>query len=92
MKNKIVTSSVSARGQLVIPYKLRKKYGIEPHSIVRWIDTGQGLMLIPLTGDPVTSSRGMLRGTKVSTRSLLEAKRRDRILEERRFTRGQENE
>lgn len=78
----MLTSSVSTRGQLVIPSKLRKKYGIEPHSIVKWIDTGQGLMLIPLTGDPVTSSRGMLKGTKVSTRSLLEARRQDKILEE----------
>jgi bifunctional DNA-binding transcriptional regulator/antitoxin component of YhaV-PrlF toxin-antitoxin module len=83
VKNKMMTSSVSTRGQLVIPYKLRKKYGIKPHSIVRWMDTGQGLMLIPLTDDPVTSSRGMLKGTKVSTRSLLEAKKEDKVLEER---------
>jgi len=60
-----------------MPSKLRKKYGIKPHSIVRWIDTGRGLMIVPLTGDPVTSSRGMLKGTKVSTRSLLEARRQD---------------
>ena len=78
----MLTSSVSTRGQLVIPNKLRKKYGIKPHSIVKWIDTGQGLMLIPLTDDPVTSSRGMLKGTKVSTRSLLEARKQDKILEE----------
>jgi len=77
----MITSSVSTKGQLVIPNKLRKKYGIEPHSKVQWIDTGQGLMLIPLTGDPVTSSRGMLKGTKVSTRSLLEARRQDTVLE-----------
>jgi bifunctional DNA-binding transcriptional regulator/antitoxin component of YhaV-PrlF toxin-antitoxin module len=77
----MTTSSVSTRGQLVIPYRLREKYGIKPHSIVRWIDTGQGLMLIPVTDDPVTSSRGMLKGTKISTRSLLEGKKEDRILE-----------
>ena len=88
----MITSSVSTRGQLVIPCKLRKKYGIEPHSIVRWIDTGQGLMLVPLTGDPVTLSRGMLKETKVSTRSLLEARKEDKILEERRYTKVQGNE
>ncbi|MFC1713452.1 AbrB/MazE/SpoVT family DNA-binding domain-containing protein [Candidatus Poribacteria bacterium] len=77
----MITSSVSTKGQLVIPYKLRKKYGIDSHSQVRWIDTGRGLMLVPLTDDPVTSSRGMLKETKVSTNSLLEAKKADRALE-----------
>ncbi len=81
MKNKMITSSVSTRGQLVIPHELRKKYGIGPHSQVRWIDTGQGLMLVPLTDDPVTSSRGMLKKTKVSTHSLLEARKADKALE-----------
>ena len=80
----MITSSVSTRGQLVIPYKLRKKYGIEPHSQVRWIDTGQGLMLVPLTDDPIASSRGMLKKTRVSTHSLLEARKADRVLEERK--------
>ena len=81
----MIKSSVSTRGQLVVPHKLRKKYGIKPHSQVRWIDTGQGLMLVPLTDEPVTSSRGMLKGTKVSTRSLLEVRNEDKTLEELRF-------
>ncbi len=80
----MITSSVSTKGQLVIPYKLRKKYGIERHSQVRWIDTGQGLMLVPLTDDPVASSRGMLKKTGVSTHSLLEARKEDKVLEERK--------
>lgn len=84
----MLTSSVSTRGQLVIPYKLRKKYDIKPYTLVKWIDTGEGLMLIPYNNanniiDPVTSSRGMLKGTKVSTRSLLEAKKEDKVLEEK---------
>ncbi len=80
-------SSVSTKGQLVIPYKLRKKYGIKPQSQVRWIDTGQGLMVIPLNDDPVSSSRGMLKGTNVSTHSLLEARKEEKALEERKIER-----
>lgn len=87
----MITSSVSTKGQLVIPYSLRKKYDIKPHTMVRWIDTGEGIMLIPYNNanninniiDPVTSSRGMLKGTKVSTHSLLEAKKEDKLLEEK---------
>lgn len=78
----MIKSSVSTKGQLVIPYKLRKKYGIKPHTIIRWIDTGQGLMLIPLTEDPISSSKGMLKGTNVSTQSYLKAKEEDKRLEE----------
>jgi bifunctional DNA-binding transcriptional regulator/antitoxin component of YhaV-PrlF toxin-antitoxin module len=81
VKNKMIESSVSTRGQLVIPYKLRKKYGIKPNSVMKWIDTGQCLILIPQGDDPVASSRGMLKGTKVSTQSLLKSKKEDKALE-----------
>ena len=78
----MIVSSVSTKGQLIIPYKFRKKYGINSHSTVKWIDTGQGLMLIPISDDPIASSRGMLKGTGVSTDSLLKLKKEDRLLEE----------
>jgi len=75
--------TVSSRGQLVIPRKLRDKYGIKPGTKVEWIETGQGLMLIPIGDDPVRDSRGMLKGTKVSTKSLLEEREKDKKLEEK---------
>ena len=72
----MIVSLVSTKGQLIIPYKFRKKYGISSHSTVKWIDTGQGLMLIPVCDDPIASSRGMLKGTGVSTDSLLKIKKK----------------
>ena len=41
-------------------------------------------MLVPLTDDPVASSMGMLKKTSVSTHSLLEARKEDKVLEERK--------
>jgi AbrB family looped-hinge helix DNA binding protein len=76
--------TISEKGQLVIPKKLRIKYGLEAKSQVEWIDTGQGLMLIPIPKDPVKSSRGMLKGTKVTTGTLLETREKDKELERKK--------
>jgi len=80
----MIVSSVSTKGQLVIPYKLRQKYGIKPNSMMRWIDTGQGLMIVPLTDDSISSSKGMLKDTNVSTKSYLKAKEEDKRLENKK--------
>ncbi len=77
----MATGTVSEKGQLVIPKKLRIKYGLKAKSQVEWIDTGQGLMLIPISKDPVKSSRGMLKGTKITTESLLEMRKKDKEIE-----------
>jgi predicted RNase H-like HicB family nuclease len=46
------------------------------------IVTGQGLMIIPFTDDPISSSKGMLKDTNVSTKSYLKAKEEDKQLEQ----------
>ncbi len=76
-----MTTTVSARGQIVIPAKLRKKYHIGPNSKLAWIDTGYGLRLVPIPDDPVRASRGMLKGTGVTTAELLKARQEDKELE-----------
>ena len=78
-------STVSARGQLVIPKKIREKYNINPQSLVQWIDTDEVLILIPMTNDPIASSRGMLKGARVSTHSYLREKKEEKSLEERKI-------
>ncbi|HLE25717.1 MAG TPA: AbrB/MazE/SpoVT family DNA-binding domain-containing protein [Thermodesulfobacteriota bacterium] len=78
---------ISEKGQLVIPKKLRIKYGLKAKSQVEWIDTGQGLVLIPIPKDTIKSSRGMLRGTKITTETLLENRKRDKELERKKSDR-----
>ena len=79
--------TISEKGQLVIPKKLRVKYKLEAKSRVEWIDTGQGLFLIPISKDTITSSRGMLGGTKITTKLLLETRRKDKEIELKRSRR-----
>jgi AbrB family looped-hinge helix DNA binding protein len=69
-------SSVTVKGQVVIPAKLRKKYGIRKGtkvSISESSDQG-GIILRPLSDDPIGASKGMLKGGT----SILKAMLRDR--------------
>ncbi len=50
--------SISVKGQLVLPSKLRQKYGITPGSPVNIYDTGSGIMIEPLRSD--TSKKGFV--------------------------------
>lgn len=79
-------ATVSTRGQLVIPRKLREKYGIKSKSQVEWLDMGNGLALIPIAEDPVKATRGILKG-KDLVESLLKMKKEEREREEKRITR-----
>ncbi|MFH0774991.1 MAG: AbrB/MazE/SpoVT family DNA-binding domain-containing protein [bacterium] len=81
------TVNVSAKGQLVVPGQLRKKYNIKPMSKIELMDTGYGVMLIPIPEDPVKASRGMLKGGKASTKTLLTLRRKDKEIEEIKFGR-----
>ena len=83
----MVKVAVSQKGQLVIPKKFREKYKIRTKTYLELIDTGNGIALIPTSDDPISSSRGMLKGAKVSTKTLLESKRLDKELEEKKVKR-----
>ncbi|MDP2744448.1 MAG: AbrB/MazE/SpoVT family DNA-binding domain-containing protein [Dehalococcoidia bacterium] len=73
-------TTVTQRGQTVIPADLRRKYGIAEGTQVEWIDTGAGLKVIPIPSDPVASLRGLGKGERLVAR-LLEERRRDRANE-----------
>lgn len=42
--------SISVKGQLVLPSKLRRKYGIAAGSPVSICDTGSGILIEPVRG------------------------------------------
>jgi AbrB family looped-hinge helix DNA binding protein len=66
-----MTVTVSAKGQLVIPAAIRKRYKLLAHAKVDVIDTGHSIIIRPLPkGDPFLASRGILKG-KLSTAQFL---------------------
>ena len=78
-----MTTTISARGQLVIPASLRKKYALKDHAKVAWVELGQGLLLVPAGKEAMWASRGMLKGTGASTKLLLQIRRQERHREEK---------
>ena len=80
------TSKVTTKGQIVIPKKIRDKYGIHPSTSIRWIERKDGILLVPDLDDPILAARGMLKGTGVFNAYLME-KDKDRKMEEKKFAR-----
>ena len=69
--------TVSAKGWVVIPAELRKKYGIKPGSKLQFVDYGGALELIPVPDNPIEAAAGMLKGGKSLTQALLGEHRRE---------------
>jgi AbrB family looped-hinge helix DNA binding protein len=73
--------TVTSKGQLVIPSKLRKKLGIHKGTKVSVTEEGNHLVLRPLTPAYIHSLRGMLPETTPSALDILfEDHKRDREL------------
>ncbi|MBW2195831.1 MAG: AbrB/MazE/SpoVT family DNA-binding domain-containing protein, partial [Deltaproteobacteria bacterium] len=51
---------VLAKGQVVIPASIRKKYGIEPGCKIKIFEYGNLIYLVPPSKDPVEEAIGCL--------------------------------
>ncbi len=58
-------STVTARGQTEIPRALRKRYRVTAKSRLRWVDTGAGLLVVPLA-QPIAPKNGKRRANKTT--------------------------
>ena len=78
-----ISSKVTSKGQVVIPKRLREKYGIRSATSIRWIEKDQGLLMVPESEDPIASARGMLKGTGI-LKAYLKEKRLEKQRENQR--------
>jgi AbrB family looped-hinge helix DNA binding protein len=79
----IVSSKVTSKGQVVIPKKLREKYGIRTATAVRWIEKDQGILMVPESEDPIVAARGMLKGSGI-LKAFMKEKRHEKQREKKR--------
>lgn len=70
-------TTVTQRGQTVIPAELRRRYHLEQGDQIEWLDTGSGLQVLPVAADPIAALRGSGVGERLVAR-LLEERARDR--------------
>jgi AbrB family looped-hinge helix DNA binding protein len=78
MKSEV--STVTTKGQLVIPSKLRRKYSIKKGTKVAFVEEKNRLILQPLTAEFIRSLRGCLGKDSKALEYLLEERRRERKL------------
>ena len=74
---KAAVSTVTTKGQLVIPSKLRRKYGIRKGTRVAMIEEESRIILQPLTREYIRSLRGSLKGEPSALKFLKEGRRQD---------------
>ena len=66
----------TVKGQIVIPAELRRKYRIKAGTKINVIDTGEAILLKPVTEESLKQLQGRLKGKGV-LKSLLEERRKD---------------
>ena len=66
----------TVKGQIVIPAELRRKYHIEAGTKINVIDTGEAILLKPVTEESLKRLQGRLKGKGV-LKSLLDERRKD---------------
>ncbi len=71
---------VTTKGQLVIPSKLRRKFGIKPGTRVNFYEEEDGIKLIPITPEVVKANIGFLGKEGDLLKALLEEKKKEREL------------
>ena len=73
------TVQFTTKGQVVIPAKFRKDFGIEEGTKASVIKTPEGILLRPITRSYIKSLRGSLKGRGVM-KSMMADRRRERAL------------
>ena len=76
------TARVTSKGQLVVPSRLRRKYGIKPGTKICFIERANEIVFQPVTREYVRSVCGMLKSETSVTGELLKERARDKEREE----------
>lgn len=72
-----VHSTVSSKGQTVIPKEVREALGIKEGSELHWYVDGDRVIVRRFPDDPVAASIGAWKDNPVTTAALLEERRKD---------------
>ncbi len=75
-------TTVSTRGQTVIPHAIRDKLGIESGTKLHWEVRGGTLIAVPLPDDPIKASIGILKGRGPTVADLLAERQKERQREQ----------
>jgi AbrB family looped-hinge helix DNA binding protein len=80
------TSIPTIKGQLLIPKRLREKYGIEPGVRVTFVETKEGLLIKSMDRNYFKKFRGLLKSTGNLKEEIEAYKTEELLLEESKFS------
>jgi AbrB family looped-hinge helix DNA binding protein len=69
-------STITARGQTVIPSEIRRKFSLSPSDRIEWIVDGDKIQVVPVRENPIEAFRG--RGAGGAVKRLLKERAKDR--------------
>jgi len=69
-------STITARGQTVIPSEIRQQFHLTPSDRLEWVVDGSGIRVIPVKSNPIEAFRG--RGVGGSVSRLLSERAKDK--------------
>ena len=72
-------STITERGQTVVPAQIRKLFHLSPSDRLEWLVEKGGIRVIPVRSDPIAAFRG--RGAGGATSRLLADRRKDTLRE-----------
>jgi len=71
---------VTSKGQIVIPSKLRRRYGIKPGTRINFHEETDGIKIIPVTAELIESNIGFLKTNGKLLKALIEEKKKEKEL------------
>jgi AbrB family looped-hinge helix DNA binding protein len=77
---KVEASVVTTKGQLVIPARLRRRFGIKKGTMVTFMEDDGRIIVQPVTREFIRGLRGSLKGEPSALAGLLAERKRERTL------------
>jgi len=69
--------NVSSKGQILIPKKIRERYGVKPGHKVQLLEKDNSIVIRPVPDDPIEAACGFLNGDFSLTADLIEEHKRE---------------
>lgn len=86
---KTASSYMTSKGQVVIPARLRRKYGLKEGTRLNFVEEESRFIVQPVTKDYINSFCGIFKtkpGEKSAVQELLEDRAAERAREDRKIT------
>jgi AbrB family looped-hinge helix DNA binding protein len=69
--------SISKKGQVLIPRKIREKFGVKPGANVQLLEGSSGIIIKPAPENPIAAACGFLEGDFSLTQDLIQEQHKE---------------